>query len=348
MNIENLKKKKIAILGPISWRTPPEHYGAWESVVSNLTEGLVKRGFDITLFSSGNSKTCAKLEWISKTAYSEDSNLDPKVWECMHISYAIERFREFDLIHSHYDFLPLTYTCLLPENFPFLTTIHGFSDKKILPVYHKYNKREKNYFVSISDTDRDPEVDYISTVYNGIDLSEFEYDDIGGDDLIFLGRIHNDKGTHLAIEVAKRVKKRLIIAGIIQDQKYFDELIKPHINDDDIKFIGPVTPEPRKRLLAKGLCLLHMTTIPERFGLIMPEAFACGTPVIAIDLGSCREIVDKKSGFLVNNVDEAIEAVKDIKKIKRADCRKRVEEKFTVDHMAQNYIKVYDKIFKTI
>lgn len=147
---------KIAVLAPIAWRTPPEKYGPWEQVASNITEGLVEKDIDVTLFATGNSYTKGKLEYISETAYAEDPNIDPKVWECLHISHLMEQAHRFDIIHNNFDFLPLTYSRLI--NTPMVTTIHGFSSPKIIPVYKKYNSG--NFYVSISNSDRNPELDY--------------------------------------------------------------------------------------------------------------------------------------------------------------------------------------------
>ncbi|MBI4744564.1 MAG: glycosyltransferase family 4 protein [Actinobacteria bacterium] len=331
---------KIAVLGPVSWRTPPRHYGPWETVAYNLTEGLVERGFDVTLFATGDSYTSGKLRWICPRPYSEDKFLDPKVWECLHISEVFERADEFDLIHNNYDFLPLTYSKLVST--PILTTIHGFSSPKIYPVYLKY--KDSN-FVSISYADRIDELNYLATVYNGIKMDEFTFQEKQGDYLIFLGRISFEKGTHLAVELAQKTGMKLIIAGIIQEEDYFNQMVKPYIDGKQIEFIGPVEPKDRNELLGKGYALLHLITLPERFGLTMAESMACGTPVIGMDLGSVIEVIShNKTGFLVNSIEESVQAVEKISSINRRDCRKRVEENFTVDHMTEEYIKVYKKI----
>src|SRR6476661_9251777 len=218
-------KKRVAILSPIAWRTPPRQYGAWETVASNITEGLVARGWDVTLFASGDSVTRAHLHAVVDKGYEEDSAVDPKVAEYLHISEAFEHAGEFDLIHSHCDFMALTYSQLVRT--PVLTTIHGFSSPQILPIYHKYRD---GYFVSVSDSDRATGLNYLATVYNGIDLSLYPLQESGGDDLIFLGRIHPDKGVHLAIATAQQSGMRLIIAGIIQDELYFQKQVEPHID----------------------------------------------------------------------------------------------------------------------
>lgn len=338
----SLKSKKIAVLSPVAWRTPPRAYGAWETVASNITEGLVARGWDVTVFATKESITNAKLEAIIETGYEEDKTQIPKVSECLHISFCMEQADRFDLIHNNFDYLPLTYTHLIKT--PMLTTIHGFSSPDILRVYRNY---KDTYYVSISDSDRDKELPYLATVYNGIDLSNLTFRPKPGDKLVHYGRIHPDKGTELAIETAQKAGIDLIIAGIIQDQDYFDNLIKPHINDSTIRFIGPVNPPQRDALLKEALAVLHLNTIPERFGLVMAESNAAGVPVIAMDLGSCREVIaDNKTGFLVNNVDEAVEAVAKIDSIDRKACLRHVEENFTIDRMVTNYEKVYEEIFR--
>ena len=343
MTDSELKSKRIAILSPVAWRTPPRAYGAWETVASNITEGLVARGWEnVTLFATKESLTKAKLiGWIEK-GYEEDKSQIPLVSTCLHISKALQKADEFDLIHSNFDYLPLTYIPFIKT--PMLTTIHGFSEPDILRVYHEH---KDSYFVSISDSDRDPGLPYLATVYNGIDLSNLTFRETPGDKLVHYGRIHNDKGTHLAIEAAKKYGMDLIIAGIIQDQEYFDNLIKPHINQSSIQFIGPVNPVQRDALLKDAYAVLHLNTIPERFGLVMAESMAAGVPVIAMDLGSCREVIaDKQTGYLVNNVDEAVEAIGKIDLIDRKKCRQRVEENFTIDRMVEGYEKVYAEIFR--
>jgi len=323
--------KRVAVLSPVAWRTPPRHYGAWETVASNITEGLVARGWDVTLFASRDSVTRAHLHAVVDQGYEEDPAVDPKVAEYLHISEAFEHAAEFDLIHSHYDFMALTYIRLVKT--PVLTTIHGFSSPRIMPVYEKYRD---GYFVSISDSDRAPGLNYLATVYNGIDLSLYPLQASGGEDLIFLGRIHPDKGVHLAIEVARLSGRRLIIAGIIQDEVYYREVLKPHIDDQQVRYIGPVGVTGKNELFSRACALLHLNTIPERFGLVLAEANAAGVPVIAMDLGSCREVIkDGKTGFLVKNVNEAVRALERVSEIDRSACRQRVRQYFSVETMVE-------------
>jgi glycosyltransferase involved in cell wall biosynthesis len=339
----NIKSKRIAVLSPVAWRTPPRAYGAWETVASNIAEGLVRRGWtNITLCASGDSVTDASLEsWVER-GYEEDRRQVPLVSTVLHISKAMEQASRFDLIHNNFDFVPLTYSRLIPT--PMLTTIHGFSEPDILRIYHEHRD---SYYVSISDSDRDPGLEYLATVYNGIDLGDLTYTPDPGKYLVFLGRLHTDKGVHLAIEVAKRCRIPLVIAGIVQDQAYFEKSIKPHIDEKMIRYIGPVNPQQRNELLGQALAVLHLNTIPERFGLVMAESMGAGVPVIAMDLGSCREVIAHgETGFLVQDVAAAVKAVPRIQSIKRSACRRRVENHFTIEHMVAGYESVYEEIFR--
>lgn len=334
---------RIAILSPIAWRTPPRHYGPWESVASLLTEGLVSHGHDVTLFATADSQTSAKLHAVCHQGYEEDRAMIPKVWECLHISELFEHAGAYDLIHNHFDFLPLTYSGLTAT--PLVTTIHGFSSPGILPVYKKYN--HKVFYVSISDADRSPELEYIKTIYHGIDITQFDFQPAADGYLLFFGRIHKDKGARQAIQIAAACSKKLILAGIIQDQAYFDQDIAPYIDDHQVTYIGSVGPVERSRLLGKACALLHPIQFDEPFGLSVIESMACGTPVIAFNRGSMPELIeDGKSGFLVTNVEEAIPMVARIPEIDRAFCRRHVERHFSVDRMIREYIIVYEMILQ--
>jgi glycosyltransferase involved in cell wall biosynthesis len=333
--------KRVAILSPVAWRTPPRQYGAWETVAGNIAEGLAARGWDVTLFATRDSITKARLHAVIDKGYEEDSSVDPKVAEYLHISEAFEHAADFDLIHSHYDFMALAYSRLVKT--PVLTTVHGFSSPKIMPVYQKYRS---GYFVSISDSDRAPGLNYLATVYNGIDLSLYPFQEAPGEQLIFLGRIHPDKGVHLAIAVARMSGLPLLIAGIIQDKEYFKKQVEPYLDDREIRYIGPVDVAGKNELFSRARALLHLNTIPERFGLVLAEANAAGVPVIAMDLGSCREVIaDGQTGFLVQGVNEAAEALKRVHKIDRAACRRRVQNCFSIETIVEGYERVYSRMF---
>jgi len=331
---------KVAVLSPVAWRTPPRHYGPWEQMASNLTEGLVAAGLEVTLFATGDSITTAVLNSVVEKGYEEDRSQDAKVLECLHISNLMERAGEFDLIHNHFDFLPLSYSGLVKT--PVITTIHGFSSERIIPVYQKYN--EHGHYVSISDANRHPLLNYLGTVYNGLNSDEFEFRPQGGNYLLFFGRIHPDKGTAEAIEIALQSKRKLIIAGIIQDENYFREKVEPFLGDQ-VEFIGSAGPEKRNELLGGAYALLHPINFAEPFGLSVAEAMLCGTPVIAFNKGSMPELInDQKTGFLVSTTDEAINAVSAIDTINRKNCREWALKKFSKEKMVEDYLALYHQI----
>jgi len=334
---------RVAMLAPISWRVPPRHYGPWEQFVSLLTEGLVSRGIDVTLFATADSLTRARLVGTSPAGYSEDAELDPKVCESLHISAVFERAGEFDVIHNSFDFLPLTYSGLVDT--PVVTTIHGFSSERIVEVFEKYNDR--GHYVAISDADRSEKLDYMATIYHGIDMATFTVRPVPGDYLLFFGRIHPDKGTVEAIEVARRAGMQLTIAGIIQDDEYFDRLVKPLVDGDRVSYIGPVGPGKRAKLLGGARALLHLIDFEEPFGFSVVEAMACGTPVIAYRRGSMPEIVsERENGFLVDSIDEAVAAVRASNRIDRVRVRQSVEHRFDASRMVDEYISVYHRVVK--
>ncbi len=331
---------KIAVLAPVAWRTPPRHYGPWEQVASNLTEGLVQAGMEVTLFATADSITAAKLASIVPTGYEEDRSLDAKVVECLHISNLMEQASDFDLIHNHFDFLPLSYSKLVGT--PMITTIHGFSSERIVPVFQKYNSR--GHYISISNANRHPALDYLGTVYNGLNTSEFTFKAQPEDYLLFFGRIHPDKGTAEAIEIARRSGRKLYIAGIIQDQNYFTSCVEPHLGAD-VEFIGSAGPDKRNALMGNAAALLHPISFEEPFGLSVAEAMLCGTPVIAFNKGSMAELIShEQTGFLVNTVEEAAEAVDKLFNIDRNVCRQWAIKQFSKEKMVEDYIALYHKV----
>jgi glycosyltransferase involved in cell wall biosynthesis len=329
------------MLAPISWRVPPRNYGPWEQFASLLTEGLVERGVDVTLFATADSITRARLIGTAPTGYSEDLALDAKVWESLHIAALFERADEFDVIHNSFDFLPLTYSGLVET--PVVTTIHGFSSERILPVFEKYNAH--GHYVAISDADRHDSLDYAATIHHGIDMTAFELQRERGDYLLFFGRIHPDKGTVEALDVAERTGMPLTIAGIVQDRGYFEQLVEPRIDGERVRYLGPVGPDRRGELLGGARALLHLVNFDEPFGFSVVEAMACGTAVIASARGSMPEIVrDGESGFLVGGLDEAVAAVRRTEGLDRAAVRASVERRFDVNRMVDDYLALYRRI----
>jgi len=332
---------RVAVLAPISWRVPPRHYGPWEQFVSLLTEGLVERGLDITLFATADSITQARLVGTAPCGYSEDPEIDAKAWECLHIAAAFERASEFDLIHNSFDFLPLSYSGLVET--PVLTTIHGFSSERILPVYQKYGTR--GHYVAISHADRHPSLEYAATIHHGIDMRAFALGTGRRDYLLFFGRIHPDKGTAEAIAVARRTGLPITIAGIVQDRAYFEREVEPHIDDDRVRFVGAVGPEDKSALLGGARALLHLVSFDEPFGFSVVEAMACGTPVIASRRGSMPELIsDGVNGQLVDSVADAAGAVAAMTDLDPERVRASVERRFDTNRMVDEYIAVYHHI----
>ena len=326
------------MLSSISWRTPPRAYGPWELVTSLLTEALVDRSVDVTLFATLDSITSGKLDGVCPTAYSEDPSLNPKVWEALHIAHCFERAGDFDLIHNQADFMPLTFSELVDT--PIVTTIHGFSSPTILPAFQRYNGRSS--YVAISDADRDPSLTYAETIHHGIPIAEFPFDPVGGDDLLFFGRVHPDKGAGEAIRAARAAERRLVMAGIIQDPEYNAREVAPFIDGDRVDFRGVLGGIDRLRSLGQARAMLHLIGFEEPFGLSVIEAMACGTPVIAYRRGSMPElIVDGVTGYLVDDFDEAVAAIDRVADLDRAACREHVERHFTVDRMADRYLELY-------
>jgi glycosyltransferase involved in cell wall biosynthesis len=327
---------KVAMLGPIAWRTPPRHYGPWERVTSLLTEGLVRRGVEVTLFATADSLTAAHLEHVAPHGYAEDPTMDGRVWEALHVGHAIDLSSRFDLVHNQLDWLPLAFAGQWGA--PMVTTIHGFSGAGILPAY----QHGGSAFVSISDADRSPVLDYVATVHHGIDMQEFESTVPVGEDLVVFGRIHPDKGIADAIEIARRADRRLVICGIVQDHAYFTERVEPHIDGVRVVFRGSVGPEERADVLASAAVLLHPIHFDEPFGLSVVEAMASGTPVVAYRRGSMTEIIDEGvTGFTVPDIDEAVVAIPRAAALDRSLVQARARERFSVERMVDGYLEVY-------
>ena len=328
------------MLAPISWRVPPVHYGPWELFASLLTEGLVDRGHDVTLFATADSVTAAALASVVPHGWSEASGLDPKVAECLHIASCFERADEFDIIHNGFDFLPLTYSGLVDT--PVVTTIHGFSSPqhraRVRAVRRPQHLRRHQRL-------RPPP----PTALRGDDPPRHRHDARSrvhpspGDHLLFFGRIHPDKGTAAAIEVARRGRAAARSSpASSRTSAYFDGEVAPHLDGDRVRYVGPVVRPSAHGVLGGAHALLHLIDFDEPFGFSVVEAMACGTPVVAYDRGSMRELVDDGvTGFVVDDIDAAVAAVSRVDTLDRHHIRSVAVERFSRDRMVDEYVDVY-------
>jgi glycosyltransferase involved in cell wall biosynthesis len=332
---------RIAMLAPIAWRTPPRHYGPWELVTSLLTEALVARGVDVTLFATLDSETAGTLDGVVPAAYGEDPSIDAKVWEYRHLSYMFAQAGRFDLIHNQADFPAHAFSPLVAT--PMVTTIHGFSSERIMPMYKPFEDRI--HYVAISETDRHPDLRYAATIHHGIPVDEFPLDPAGSEDLLYFGRVHPDKGTREAIDTAMKVGRRLHIYGLIQDQAYHEREVLPHVDGTAVIYHGTVGGEARVKALSQAHALLHLINFDEPFGLSVVEAMACGTPVIAMNRGSMPELIEhRRTGFLVDSLDAAAAAVGQIGTLDRRSISAAIAKRFSVERMADEYLALYRRI----
>lgn len=329
------------MLASIAHRVPPRGYGPWEQVASTLTEGLVVRGHDVVLFATADSTTAARLHAESRAGYEEDPAVDAKVHEALHIAAVFERAAEFDVISNQFDFLPLVFSRLVAT--PMVTTIHGFSSERIVPVYRAYD--DVAHYVAISDADRHRELTYAATIHHGIEVDRFSLGSGDGGYLLFLGRIHPDKGTATAVEVARLAGLPLIIAGVIHDEEYFRDAVAPHVDGRAVTYVGPVGPAERDALLGGAVALLHLIAFDEPFGLSVAESMVAGTPVIAHRRGSMPELIRTGvSGFLVDDVAEAVSAVRGVRGLDRMACRADAIARFSAERMVDDYARLFEHV----
>ena len=338
---------RIAQVAPLWERVPPPAYGGIELVVGLLTDELVRRGHEVTLFASGDSISLAKLESVHPQALRLDPTIkEYGIYEMLQMSRVYEKASEFDIIHSHMGCAALPYTKLVKT--PTVHTLHGI----FTPDNEKmFTHARSQPYVSISDAQREPRLDLncVATVYNGIDLSTYKFHEKPQDPpyLAFLGRISPEKGTHLAIEIAKRSGWRLKMAGKVDvvDVKYFEQEIKPLIDGKQIEYLGEANHEQKNELIGGAVATLFPITWREPFGLVMVESMAAGTPVIAMNLGSTSEVIAHgKTGFLCHNVDEFIQAIDKAAQLNRYACLEHVMNHFSVQRMTDGYEAVYQQI----
>src|SRR3989338_819155 len=347
---------KIGILAPPSLSVPPKAYGGTEKIVSLLADGLVDRGHDVTLFASGDSQTRAKLvsvypEGLGNSGFNKDLPYLPLI----HYRECFRRADEFDIIHNHAQYLAMFQAEF--SKTPVVHTIHGSYYPGEIPKEKRRGLETFKHFnfISISENQRlgMRELNFAATVYNGIDISQFEYvEKTKGEYLLWVGRIVEKKGPLPAIETARKLNLPLVIAAAIDpaDRAYYENEIKPLIDGKQVSFIGEINHETSSGLYGNAICTLFPITWHEPFGLVMVESMACGTPVVAYNCGSFPEIVeDGKTGFTVDTesgVGGLVHAVREIDRIQRGDCRARVVENFSKEKMVADYESVYKKILE--
>ncbi len=345
-----MKKLKIAQIAPLWFPTPPKKYGGIERIIHYLTEELTKRGHKVTLFASGDSKTKAKLVSVTKKSLiSQKIPWHDWCWNNLNYSLAFERAGDFDIIHSHWTPMGMFFQRF--TKVPVLHTFHNIPSKNDhrWQVLKHYQKDSNVIFISKKEKENCPlrfKREFV--IYNSIKISQFQFNQKPEDYFIWVARISPQKGTHNAVTIAKKAKIKLILVGQLQPmyEEYFKKEIEPNLGNK-IKYLGEFSQKELSPLYGKAKAFLYPIEWEEPFGLCMAEAMACGTPVIAFNRGSVPEVVkDGKTGFVVENIEEAIEAVKNIDKIKRENCRKWVEEKFTIKKMVDEYEKVYYKLVK--
>lgn len=338
---------RIAQVAPLLERVPPPAYGGIELVVGLLTDELVRRGHEVTLFASGDSISLAKLVSVHPHALRLDRTIkDYSIYEMLELASVYQRAEEFDIIHSHMGYAALPYANLVKT--PTVHTLHGI----FTPDNEKmFSFGKKQPYVSISDAQQEPRLglNYVATVYNGIDINSYEFHAQPEDPpyLAFLGRISPEKGVHLAIEIAKQSGWRLKMAGKVDavDVEYFETVIKPQIDGKQIQYLGEANHAQKNALMGGAVATLFTITWREPFGLVMVESMASGTPVIAMKLGSTKEVISHgKTGFLCDGIQECINAIDRVTELDRYACRKHVENRFSIEQMVDGYEAVYQQI----
>lgn len=335
----------IAQIAPLFESVPPKRYGGTERVVSFLTEELVRAGHDVTLFASGDSETGARLVASSHRALRLDPDVvDPLALQLLQLEQVYSRADEFDVLHFHVDYLhfPLARRCAGNH----VTTLHGRLDiPELVPLYREYAEIP---VISISDAQRAPlpHANWVSTVHHGLPPNLLRFEPGPGRYFAFVGRTSPEKGPDRAIEIAKRLDTKIKIAAKVDraDQAYFDAVVKPLLRDPHVEFLGEIGEHEKQELLGNALALLFPIDWPEPFGLAMIEALACGTPVIAFGHGSVPEVIDHGvTGFVVNDIDEAVSAAHRAWSLSRRRCREAFEQRFTAARMARQYVAAYER-----
>ena len=337
---------RIAMLAPIAWRCPPAAYGPWEAATSTLTEALVARGHDVTLFAAGGSRTSGRLRVTAPAPYEEDRSLDAKAWEAIHLGRAMAEAGAFDVVHAQCDFAALPFARLITP--PMVATIHGLGPpevcERVLPAWREHAGDVA--YIAISEADRHPDLPYAATIHHGLRLADWPFADPGADaPLVFFGRSHPEKGPARAIAAARAAGVPLVMAGIVQDAAHHAAKVAPHVDGQVVRWLGPVGGRERARLLGSARALLHLIDFEEPFGLSVAEAMACGTPVIATHRGAMPELIaDGVTGFIVDDPADAPAAIARLPEIDRAACRRHAEARFSDARMAAEHEALYRRL----
>ncbi len=339
---------RIGILAPVAWRVPPRHYGGWERVAHLLTEGLVQKGHEVTLFATGDSVTSARLESVVPRPLEEDRTQPSRAAESLHIAHAYEHAAggRLDVLHNHAGVYATVLSRLTPT--PVLTTLHGSAAER--DSRHLYARYREQPYVSVTDAERElaPELNYVATVYNGVDTEALPEPRESPDEyLLYVGRISPDKGVHHAVRVAQLARRRLLISGIVadSDRKYWETRIAPMIDGEQICFVGPTDTSRRNELMRGAFAFLHLIEYHEAFGLTMAEAMAAGAPVIAFPRGSVRELIcEGETGYIVCSAEEAAEALDKVPGFDRVRCAASARERFSAEKMVEGYERAYESL----
>jgi mannose-6-phosphate isomerase-like protein (cupin superfamily)/glycosyltransferase involved in cell wall biosynthesis len=333
---------RIAMLSPLPWRPPCPQDHPWQKNITLLIEGLMERGVEVVRCEVEDAEDLKNLSVFCFPPGQAEEDMIIQVGESLPLSRLIEQASRCDLIHNYFHFLPLIYSALIPT--AMVTTLHGFSPPPILSIYKKFNGQTS--YVSISNADRNADLDYLATVYHGLDLQAIPFNRQPGSHLLFWGRIQEGEGAWEAIQIAQSAGHGLVIAGPVTDQLYFKEKIVPHLDGSRLRYVGAIKPADMPGLLAGSLALVHCTHLQKPFALNLIEVMASGVPVIAFPRGSIPEMVEEgRNGFLVQDLDSARHALEKARKMERRECRRVAEERFSHEKMVEGYLKVYETLF---